>query len=143
MQKNQKKIGDTPLIAKVGYYSPAQQPLLEQVVLETKDYVGAFSAINTIQAAVVDEKGEQLLPGEGRLKSGICGAGIQWAGIDMVKRLSTLKMKHSLNYEIIGVGGVATVDDFTLYRDAGADVVQSVTAAMWNDKLASQIKTTL
>ncbi len=142
-RKIKKKIGDTPLIAKVGYYSPAQQPLLEQVVLETKDYVGAFSAINTIQAAVVDEKGEQLLPGEGRLKSGICGAGIQWAGIDMVKRLSTLKMKHSLNYEIIGVGGVATVDDFTLYRDAGADVVQSVTAAMWNDKLASQIKTTL
>jgi dihydroorotate dehydrogenase len=137
------KIGDTPLVAKIGYFSPEQQELLEQIVLDVKDYVQAYSAINTIQAAVVDEAGKQLLPGEGRLKSGVCGAGIKWAGIDMVKRLDALRQKHNLNYEIIGVGGVMDPKDFADYRQAGADLVQSVTAAMWNQNLAAEIKASL
>ncbi|HVX57811.1 MAG TPA: hypothetical protein VHA37_08855, partial [Candidatus Saccharimonadales bacterium] len=72
-------VGNVPLIAKVGYFSADQQALLEKTVLDTRDYLAGFSAINTIPAAVVDEQGKQLLPGEGRLKSGICGAGIKWA----------------------------------------------------------------
>lgn len=136
-------VGDTPLIAKIGYFAPGQQDLLEQIVLDTKEYLSAFSAINTIPAAVVDEQGEQLLPGEGRLKSGTCGAGIKWAGLEMVGRLKDLREKHGLDYEIIGIGGVAEPSDFHDYRDAGADVVQSVTAAMWNPDLAAEIKATL
>lgn len=136
-------IGEVPLIAKIGYFAPDQQELLEQIVLETTDYLSAFSAINTIPAAVVDDQGNQMLPGEGRLKSGMCGAGIKWAGLDMVGRLDDLRKKHALNFEIIGIGGVATPEDFKQYRDAGADVVQSVTAAMWNPDLAAEIKATL
>lgn len=136
-------VGDIPVIAKVGYFSPDQQDLLERIVLDTKPYLAAFSAINTIPAAVVDEQGKQLLPGEGRLRSGLCGAGIKWAGLDMVGRLNALRQKHGLDYEIIGIGGVAGPADFQAYRDAGADVVQSVTAAMWNPDLAAEIKKTL
>lgn len=136
-------IGDTPLIAKVGYFTPEQEDLLESIVLETSPYLAGFSAINTIPAAVVDEDGNQLLPGEGRLKSGICGASIKWAGLEMVERLDVLRKQHNLNFEIIGVGGVATPADFKQYRDAGAEVVQSVTAAMWNDKLGEQVKASL
>jgi dihydroorotate dehydrogenase (NAD+) catalytic subunit len=142
-QRIKDKIGDTPLVAKIGYFRPDQQELLERITLDVKDYVAAYSSINTIQAAVVDEAGKQLLPGEGRLKSGICGAGIKWAGIDMVKRLDALRQKHSLNYEIIGVGGVMGADDFADYRNAGANLVQSVTAAMWNPDLAAEIKASL
>jgi dihydroorotate dehydrogenase (NAD+) catalytic subunit len=142
-KKVKKAIGDTPLIAKIGYFAPDQQELLEKIVLDTKPYLAAFSAINTIPAAVVDEQGKQLLPGEGRLKSGMCGASIRWAGLDMVKRLDALREKHSLDFEIIGIGGVATAADFKAYREAGADVVQSVTAAMWNPNLAAEIKATL
>jgi dihydroorotate dehydrogenase (NAD+) catalytic subunit len=137
------KIGDIPLVAKVGYFTSDQQALLEQIVLDAKDYVAAYSAINTIQAAVVDENGEQLLPGEGRLKSGVCGAGIKWAGLEMVKRLDDLRKKHKLSFEIIGVGGVMDAQDFHDYLDAGANLVQSVTAAMWNHNLAAEIKATL
>ena len=136
-------IGDVPLVAKVGYFSPDQQELLEQIVLDTQDYLAGFSAINTIQAPVVDEQGNQLLPGEGRLKAGICGTSIKWAGLDMVKRLDDLRKQHGLSYEIIGVGGVMRPADFHDYRAAGADVVQSVTAAMWNDQLAAEIKASL
>jgi dihydroorotate dehydrogenase len=136
-------IGDTPLIAKVGYFKPDQQNLLEQIVKENADVVAAWSAINTLVATVVDENGEQLLPGPGRLKSGACGAGIKWAGLDMVKRLVALRQKLGLNYEIIGIGGVMTPADFQEYRQAGADVVQCVTAAMWNAELAAQVKASL
>lgn len=142
-QKTKAKVGGVPIVAKIGYFVPDQQDLLEKIVLDTRDYISAWSAINTIQAAVVDEQGKQLLPGEGRLRAGICGAGIKWAGIDMVKRLDALRKKHGLNFEIIGVGGVMKPADFHDYRQAGADVVQSVTAAMWNDQLAAQIKASL
>jgi dihydroorotate dehydrogenase (NAD+) catalytic subunit len=142
-QKVKAKVGDVPVIAKIGYFSPEQQDLLEKIVLDTKDYFAAFSAINTIQAAVVDENGEQLLPGEGRLKSGVCGHAIKWAGLDIVKRLDGLRKQHDLSFEIIGIGGVMTPADFADYRSAGADVVQSVTAAMWNPDLAAEVKATL
>lgn len=136
-------VGDTPVVAKIGYFAPEQQELLEKIVIDTAPYISAFAAINTIPAAVVDEQGNQLLPGEGRLKAGMCGASIKWAGIDMVKRLVALRQKHDLKYEIIGVGGVMTPADFQDYIEAGANVVQSVTAAMWNDNLAAEIKQTL
>lgn len=142
-QKVKSAVGDVPLIAKVGYFSPEQQALLEKIVVDTAPYLAAFSSINTIPAAVVDEHGNQLLKGEGRLKAGICGASIKWAGIDMVKRLVALRDKHDFNYEIIGIGGVMTPADFKDYIDAGATVVQSVTAAMWNDDLAAEIKASL
>ncbi|MEK7059897.1 MAG: diguanylate cyclase [Patescibacteria group bacterium] len=142
-RRTKDKIGDIPLIAKVGYFSEDQQDLLEKIVRGTKQYLAAFSAINTLQAPVVDKQGKQLLIGEGRLKAGICGASIKWAGIDMVKKLDTLRKKHDLSYEIIGIGGVMTPTDFQDYRAAGADVAQSVTAAMWNDQLAAEIKASL
>ncbi len=136
-------VGETPVIAKVGYYTPEQQGLLETIVKKTAPYLSAFSAINTIPAAIVDEKGDQLLPGKGRLSSGVCGSGIKWAGLEMVTRLVDLRKKLGLDFEIIGVGGVATPDDFHDYLNAGATIVQSVTAAMWNDRLAEQIKASL
>jgi len=136
-------IGDVPLVAKIGYFTREQQPQLEQMVEGCRELVSAWSLINTLVATVVDEEGEQLLPGPGRLKSGACGAGIKWAGLQMVERLDRLREEQGYNYEIIGIGGVMTPDDFHDYRNAGADVVQSVTAAMWNPQLAAQVKATL
>lgn len=142
-KKTKQKVGSVPLIAKLGYFSKDQQPILEKIVKETSDYFAAYAAINTIAAPVVDEHGEQALPGPNRLKSGVCGASVKWAGLDMVKRLKELRDKLGLTYEIIGVGGVMSPEDFNEYRKAGADVVQSATAAMWNPKLAAEIKAQL
>jgi dihydroorotate dehydrogenase len=133
-------VGDIPLIAKLGYFSPAQQELLETVVSEMAPYVQAIATINTIPAPVVDKHGNQALPGPNRLISGMCGSGIKWAGLDMVRRLSKLRSEQGYGYEIMGVGGVMTPQDFAEYRAAGADVVQSATGAMWNPDLAIQIK---
>lgn len=142
-KKTKERVGDIPLIAKFGYFSAEQQELLEQIVTDIAPYISAISSINTISAPVVGEDGEQALPGPNRLNSGVCGAGIKWAGLDMVKRLDTLRKKLGLNYEIIGVGGVMSAADFKEYRDAGADAVQSATAAMWNPELAAEIKASL
>ncbi|MFZ1249115.1 MAG: hypothetical protein WAQ24_02235 [Candidatus Saccharimonadales bacterium] len=133
-------LGETPLIIKVGYYAPEQQAVLEDIVQKVSPYVAAISAINTLQGSIVDENGEQALPGAGRLRSGVCGAGIKWAGLDMVRRLDELRKREGYSYEIIGVGGVMVPADFAEYRAAGADVVQAVTAPMWNHLLAQQIK---
>lgn len=139
-QKTKAKIGDKPLLIKLGYFSAEQEPLLERIVKDTADYVSGIVAINTIPAPVVDEHGHQALPGPNRLSAGICGYSIKWAGIDMVKRLAGLRKKLGLKYEIVGVGGVMDAADFQEYREAGADLVQSCTGAMWNPNLADEIK---
>ena len=139
-QKTRAKIGDLPLIIKIGYFSKDQQQLLEKILKDAAPYINAISAINTISAPIVDENGEQLLPGEGRLKSGCCGASIRWAGLDMVKRLDALRKSKGYDYEIVGVGGVMTPKDYNEYIVAGADAVQSATGAMWNPDLAAEIK---
>ena len=140
VQRTKKAIGAVPLVIKVGYYKPEQQKLLEDIVARVAPNIAAISAINTLAGEIRDANGEQALPGVGRLRSGVCGAGITWAGLDMVRRLDALRTENGYSYEIIGVGGVMTPDDFWSYRKAGADVVQSVTGAMWNQYLARDIK---
>lgn len=142
-ERSKAAVSNVPLVAKFGYFSEAQQPLLEDIVKRIDPFVDAISSINTIPAAIVDKNGKQALPGEGRLKSGCCGSGIRWAGLDMVKRLNSLRQKHNLKFEIVGVGGVMTPEDYQHYLKHGADCVQSATGAMWNQHLAQEIKTTL
>lgn len=135
-------IGDIPLVAKLGYYPTDQRALLHAVVREMAPHVAAISVINTIPAPVVNDAGHQALPGPGRLTTGLCGASIKWAGLEMVRRLVAIRQFLGLSYEIIGVGGVMTVADYHEYRRAGADVVQSATGAMWDPDLAGKIKQT-
>lgn len=139
-KKTKQNLGETPLLIKVGYYSKDQQELLENIVKSILPYIAGISAINTIPAKVLDEDGNQALPGLGRLTAGICGAGIKWAGLDMVKRLNKIRQNLGEDFAIVGVGGVMSVEDYLEYRAAGADVVQSATGAMWNSHLAQEIK---
>ena len=142
-KKTKKAIGNVPLIAKLGYFSKDQQDTLEATIIEASAYLSAVSVINTIAAPIVDKYGNQLLPGKGRLKSGVCGKGIKWAGLDMVERINKIRKENNLDIQIIGVGGVMDPNDFKDYRSKGADLVQSATAAMWNDNLANEIKSSL
>jgi dihydroorotate dehydrogenase len=133
------EIGSTPLVIKLPYFEDETE--LREMVQKLGRIVDGFSVINTIPANIYDEKGNQALPGgEWRLRSGICGAPIKWAGLDMVKRLKKLREKMRYQYAIIGVGGVTTARDFFEYRNAGADIVMSATGAMWNPYLAKEVK---
>lgn len=138
-KKTRKKIGRRKLLIKIGYFTKNQNPLLEKIIRKISPFIDGVAAINTISAPIVDGNGNQVLPGPNRLMSGVCGASIKWAGIDMVKRLVRIKKKLKKDFAIIGVGGVMTPKDFLEYRKAGADLVQSATGAMWNPLLAYEI----
>ena len=132
-----KAIGDTPLILKVGYYKNNKD--IEEIARITDKYADAISAINTLQVEVVDKKGNQALPGANRLRSGVCGSTIKWAGLEMVKKLNKIRKSKEYKFEIVGVGGVITPNDYLEYRRAGADMVMSATGTMWNPYLAYEI----
>lgn len=136
-----KAIGDTPLILKVGYYTDDKQ--LEQLAEITNEYANGIAAINTLQATIVDAKGEQALPGKMRAKSGVCGAGIKWAGLETVERLNKIRREKRYSFSIDGIGGVNVPEDYLEYKNAGADAVFSATGAMWNPFLAQEIKNDL
>lgn len=140
-RKTREKIGNKKLLAKIGYFTKDQNYLLEKIVSKISSFADGIAAINTIAAPIVDLNGNQALPGPNRLKSGVCGASIKWAGLEMVKRLYKLRKKLKKNFAIIGVGGVMTPYDYFEYRKAGADLVQSATGAMWNPYLAYEIST--
>lgn len=133
------KIGDTPLVIKISYFEDENE--LRSLVEKMTPIVQGIAAINTIPAPVYKKDGSQALPGgPWRLKSGICGAPVKWAGLEMVSRLKALREELGAKYAIVGVGGVTVPQDFREYRDAGADVVMSATGAMWNPYLAKDIK---
>ncbi len=140
-RKTKERIGSKKLLIKIGYFTKEQNPLLEKIINKVSSFIDGIAAINTIAAPIVDENGNQALPGPNRLKSGVCGAGIKWAGIDMVKRLNEIRKKLNKDFAIIGVGGVMTPEDYFEYRKAGADLVQSATGSMWNPYLAYEIST--
>jgi len=132
------EIGDTPLILKVGYYKTDEG--VKKLVKIAGKYAQGIACINTIQSKIVDNAGDQALPGPHRLRAGVCGASIKWAGLEMVVRLKKIRKELAVNFQIIGMGGVMTADDFLKYRDAGADIVMSATGAMWNPYLAREVK---
>ncbi|HEY3991240.1 MAG TPA: tRNA-dihydrouridine synthase [Ktedonobacteraceae bacterium] len=134
------EIGDLPLCIKIGYFKDQEQ--LANLIKEVGSLVQGISAINTIPAKIVDERGQPALPGAGRERSGVCGQPIKWAGLTMVQRLAALRQQLELSFTIIGVGGVTTANDYHEYTNAGADVVMSATGAMWHPELAQEIKAT-
>ena len=134
------EIGDRPLLIKLGFL--ADDSLLEEMVDRTvaRGLAQGLCAINTLSARLVDSHGHQALPGKGREHSGVCGAAIRDAGLDMVRRLSAIRERRGIDFTIVGVGGVAGVDDYRAYRSCGADVVMSATGAMWNPDLAMEVR---
>lgn len=133
-----KIIGKTPLILKIGYFKDDKE--LEKFAGIANEYANSISAINTLQAEILDKEGRQALPGPMRLRSGVCGTSIKWAGIEMVKRLNKIKKTNNFTFSIEGVGGVTSAKDYFDYKTAGADAVMSATGAMWNPYLAQEIK---
>jgi dihydroorotate dehydrogenase len=135
------EIGSLGLMVKAAYFRDAER--LRAFVREVGPLVDGIVAINTLPAKVLDINGGQALPGEGRLSSGVCGSSIRWAGLEMSRRLATLREEMGLQFSIIGVGGLSDAKDYRAYQQAGADAAMMATAAMWNPRLAQEIKEAL
>ena len=132
------EIGNVPLVIKMAYYK--EDDRLREFLREVGGVVDGIAAINTISAEIRDEDGKQALPGAGRLRSGVCGSAVKWAGVAMAARLARLREELGQTFAIVGVGGAGNAAAFDEYRRAGADVVMSATSAMWNPRLAEEIK---
>jgi dihydroorotate dehydrogenase len=130
---------DLKFLIKIAYFANHEQ--LKDLVKNIGGMVDGITAINTIPMPIVDQDGKEVFPG--REKAGISGAPIKWAGLEMTKLLKQFREEFEFKYKIVSMGGVLSVGDFQEYRDAGADIVMSVTGAMWNPNLAAEIKATL
>ncbi len=84
-------IGNTPLIAKICYFPKFPNDLLAEIVDAVAPFAAAISAINTFAAPVLNDHGQQAMPGYGRLKAGISGHAIKDLGLDMTRRLHELR----------------------------------------------------
>jgi len=137
LKKVREVMPTTPIILKTSYFQ--DELVLEKFIDAVIPLANGISAINTIAGTVRTESGEQALLGEGRLVSGVCGSPIKWAGLEMTKKLFSIRNRLSKPFTIIGCGGVMSVEDYQDYRNAGADAVMSATGAMWNPYLAKEI----
>lgn len=135
-------LGPMPFLLKFGYLA-SQHQVSDAIKAAYEGGASGIAAINTIPAKVLDENNQQALPGENRLVSGICGAGIKQAGLEMLARMQQARAKLGLRpseFTLVGVGGIMTAQDGIDYLKAGADGVQSGTGAMWQPYLARDFK---
>lgn len=142
VERIREEIGSLRLMVKAAYFrhDGRDDEKLRRFVREVGSLVDGIVAINTLPAKVLDGGGGQALPGEGRLSSGVCGRSIRWAGLEMTGRLAKLRGEEGLQFSIIGVGGLTDAADYKAYRDSGADAAMTATGAMWNPRLAQEIK---
>jgi dihydroorotate dehydrogenase (NAD+) catalytic subunit len=123
----------TPLGLKLGYFSNLQ--LLREVVRQVSPFVDILVAINSVKFPVQKSSGQPALDKD-RQDSGVCGYAIQELGLHNVRELCRLREQEHLNYEVIGCGGVFSVEDVAKYISAGANAVEVATAAFWHPLLS-------
>ncbi len=124
----------TPLILKFGVF-PNKQLMREVFLAAAKAGVRAISGINTISMEVLDKNKKPAL-GPSRLKSGICGSAIFNVALDFMEEAHRINQQEALDLTLIGVGGVMKPGDIDLFREKGADFVQTATGMMWDPLLA-------
>ncbi len=128
------EIASVPLIIKMGYIADPFK--LSKVIHANAPHVDAISSINTLSFEVINEEGEQALPGAGRLRSGVCGSAIRSCGLAQAKQIAELKAQMKYDFAIVGVGGIMTTEHILEYFQVGVDAVMSATGAMWDPFLA-------
>lgn len=127
-------LGTTPLILKVGYYKDKKK-MRDVLYQAARAGVRAISGINTISARVLAQNDRPAL-GSGRENCGICGTPIREAALEFTRAARDIIDKERLGLQLLACGGIMKPEHFTLFLNAGADIVQSATGMMWDPYLA-------
>jgi dihydroorotate dehydrogenase len=136
LQKN------TKLVIKIGHM---RRELLEQVVVPLASEIDGVSGINTLQMEVRKADGSPAFigtvedPTMPRTRAGVSGVAIREYGLQFVRWLAEIRYQYNLNFDIIGMGGVMNAEDVSAYQRAGANAVQTATAAFFNPALPQQV----
>lgn len=136
-KKAKEAVQETPLLIKIGYI-PSQDDM-EALVMKTAPYIRGISAINTIKKKVITPADTPAL-GNGREESGVCGESIRDLGLEFTSRLFAFRKQKNLDFAIVSMGGVMDTSHIHAYFEKGADLVQTVTAAMFCPFLANAYK---
>lgn len=134
-QKIRQAIGKTPFLIKMG---ALEKKLLKEVIIKNRPWVDGFSAINTIAMQVRHPDGTQALPGQGRLRSGLCGGAITQVARQCTEDMIDIRKQQGDDFVICSVGGIMTPKEARERLDRGADLVMTATAAMWDPYFASR-----
>jgi len=137
-------IAGIPLVVKLSYMPKDR---LRDVVepLLRNGLVRGVSGINTLQMdvfrsdaspAFVGTASDSMAP---RNPAGVSGVAIRNYGLQFVRSLNEIREESGLEFDIIGMGGVMNATDVDEYLKAGAQAVQTATAAFFNPDLPKQI----
>jgi dihydroorotate dehydrogenase len=136
---------DIPLVAKLGYLQfDALAELLPLIV----DDVAGIAGINTMPVKVVHpHTGEPVFQGKdrdgkliARREAGLSGVALRYFALDFVQSLNQLRQANGWNFDILAMGGVMDAHDVRALMAAGADSVQTATAAATNPALPQQLR---
>lgn len=130
-----KRIGDTPLIIKIGEVSEPKQ--IRALLLALDPYVQAVSLVNCLSAKIKSREGDWCFDGD---KRGIAGELIADSVRQQVETFLDIKKEDQYSMEIIAVGGITRTDQVLDYLNRGVHAVHVATAAMLNPTLALEVK---
>lgn len=124
------------LVAKLSVLAP---DVLADVVGRLAPHVQAIAGINAVQQRVLDPAGNPAF-GPERVRAGVSGDTVRAQGLAFVRAVRERRTALGAGFAILGMGGVLSTADVGDYRDAGADVVQSVTGACVDPALALRVR---
>ncbi|MFT5523103.1 MAG: dihydroorotate dehydrogenase (NAD+) catalytic subunit [Pirellulaceae bacterium] len=128
-------LGDAALFVKVGHMT--SRDAVNRLVDALAPTVNGLVMTNSIAATVVGSDGRLMFNGQPR---GICGAAIRNSSIRQVEQAVEYIGKNNLQLEVIGVGGICTVEHVKQYLAAGASTVQLATAVMLQPDVGLKIR---
>jgi dihydroorotate dehydrogenase (NAD+) catalytic subunit len=109
-----------PLFVKL---SPALPSIAETAKVAEGAGADAISVVNTMPGLIIDVEARRPVLGFGT--GGVSGAGLRPVGV-----LATWQVSRAVKVPVLGLGGVATVEDMLQYLLAGASLVGIGTAAL-------------
>ncbi|EKD91231.1 MAG: Dihydroorotate dehydrogenase [uncultured bacterium] len=131
-----KRFPNIPIGFKFGLYKNKEQ--MKKVFATAGDNLAYVSGINAIATIVVDKDGNDILPG--RKTSGVCGSLLKDIALEHIKWAAEIRDEEGLKYEILGGGGILTVEDVKEFLNEGANAVQIATVAMTNPLFAYEFR---
>jgi dihydroorotate dehydrogenase (NAD+) catalytic subunit len=136
-QHLRKSCGNIPVTMKMGYIYDDE--ILTPVMQNASGFVDGLVLMNGINSLVLN-KDETPTFGQGRESCGIIGRGIQQVALDYIKRAKDIILRHNLDLQIIGNGGIISPDCAQKFFDAGAYAVSIASGAIFDPHLGIKIK---
>jgi hypothetical protein len=86
------------------------------------------------------QREEPAFPGSNRVAGGVSGAAIREKALITVRRLREFIEETKTSIEIIGVGGISSAEHVMSFQEAGANIIQICTAALFDPFKAVEIR---